>query len=276
MNIFFNIVFFITGSCVGSFLNVCIWRFPKNISLVRPSSFCPQCNTPIRWYDNVPILSYLFLRAKCRTCGKKISIRYPIVELLGGLLFLVLYTQAGFGLSFVKYAIFFCLLIVVSFIDIDYHAIPVHLCLLGIVVGLTFALGESFRYMKTGLFEMKDLPIVGSLKGLVFGLGFTYLFKLFGDVFITFYLNWRKKDSIEGEKESLGLGDVDFMGMVGVYLGASAVPFVFFLAPFLALVYSVCALIFKKSHLIPYLPYLSLATLIVYFWGGAILHFVLK
>ena len=171
--------------------------------------------------------------------------------------------------------------IVVSFIDIDYHAIPVYLCLLGIAVGLLFSLaqgnwaagilGDFFR-ISNGQWPIS--PFIHSLVGLLFGLGFTYLFKLFGDVFITVLLYFRKKESIEGEKESLGLGDVDFMGMVGVFMGVQGAVLVFFMAPFLALAYAIFAIIFKKSHLIPYLPYLSLAAIIAFFWGNQIINYV--
>jgi leader peptidase (prepilin peptidase)/N-methyltransferase len=174
-----------------------------------------------------------------------------------------------------KYVFFFSLLTIVSFIDIDYHAIPAYICFTGILIGLVFSLVRSYSYLKAGILDFHHWPIWVSLQGLIMGFGFTYLFKFFGDIFISLYLALRKKESIEGEKESLGLGDVDFMGMVGVFLGAKQVIFVFFLAPFFALAYSVFALIFKKSHLIPYLPYLSLATLVVFFWGEKILNLFL-
>jgi len=174
--------------------------------------------------------------------------------------------------------------VVVSFIDIDYHAIPVHLCFIGIIVGLLFSLWPTLELFKAGVFDLEALPFYRALKGLLFGFGFTYAFKFFGDIGIDFYLKLRKQESIEGEKESLGLGDVDFMGMVGVFLGVHSsvsgfivwdVVLVFFLAPFIALLYSIFAIIFKKSHLIPYLPYLSLATVVAFFWGNKILSFVL-
>jgi leader peptidase (prepilin peptidase)/N-methyltransferase len=276
-----KIFIFILGSCVGSFLNVCIHRLPKEKSIIKPSSFCPQCKAPIKLYDNIPILSYIFLRGKCRNCSAKISFRYPLVEFITALIFLVLYLNFGLSLFSLKFAFLFCLLIVVSFIDIDYHAIPAYLCLVGIAVGLVFSVIESggvWNILEDSL-RLKGLalpisPFANSFIGLLFGLGFIYLFKLFGDVFISVLLYLRKKDSIEGEKESLGLGDVDFMGMVGVFLGVKGVLLVFFLAPFLAVAYSISALIFKKSHLIPYLPYLSLATVIVFFWGNKILSFI--
>lgn len=269
-----KIVVFIAGSCVGSFLNVCIFRLPQNLSIIKPGSYCPKCKTPIKWFENVPILSYFFLRGRCRYCKEKFSFRYPLVELITAGLFLVLYLRFGLTLVFAKYIFFFCILILVSFIDIDYHAIPVYLCFIGIAGGLLFDVGRSISIIRSGYFNLQTLPITYSFKGLLFGFGFTYLFKFFGDIFMGFYLALRKKESIEGEKESLGLGDVDFMGMVGVFLGIKAVVLVFFIAPFFAVIYSVFAMIFKRSHLIPYLPYLSLASLVVFFWGEEILSFI--
>lgn len=269
-----KIAAFILGSCLGSFLNVCIHRLPKEKSVVRPRSFCPKCKTTIKWYDNIPLLSYLILRAKCRSCGEKILLRYPLVELITGVLALVLYSKFGLSVLLFKFIFFFALLVVVSFIDIDYHAIPVYLCVVGIIVGLAFTISPSLNIFKSGVVSLDKLPISLAVKGLIFGFGFTYLFKFFGDVFIDFYLKFRKKESIEGETESLGLGDVDFMGMVGVFLGMQSVVLVFFMAPFFAVLYSIFALIFKKSHLIPYLPYLSLATLTAFFWGNKILSFI--
>jgi len=196
-----------------------------------------------------------------------------LVELLTALSFLILYSKFGFSLDFFAYVFLFCTLIVVSFIDIKYHAIPVYLCILGIAVGLMYKSILSISFFKSGVYDLERMPVLAAAKGLIFGLGFTYFFKLFGDVFIHFYLQARKKESIEGEKESLGLGDVDFMGMVGVFLGIKGVIFVFFLAPFIAVIYSIYAFIFKKSHLIPYLPYLSLAVVIAFFWQDKILSF---
>ncbi|UCD14915.1 MAG: prepilin peptidase [Candidatus Omnitrophota bacterium] len=269
-----NIFIFVLGSCVGSFLNVCIYRLPKNISILRPFSFCPKCRKPLKWYDNIPILGYIFLKGRCRFCKEKISLRYPMVELLAGLLFLFLYVKFGFTLDFFKYTFLFCLCIVISFIDIEYFSVPVYLCFLGIGTGLFIGFLESIKFLKVGMFDFARLPVYESAKGIIFGLGFTYLFKLFGDIFLNIYLAVRKKESIEGEKESLGLGDVDFMGMVGAFLGVKAVLFVFFIAPFLGLIYVVGVLIFKRSHLIPYLPYLSLATLIQFLWADKILSLI--
>lgn len=267
------IFLFIIGLCVGSFLNVCIYRLPQNESIVLPRSYCRFCKKIIAWYDNIPVISYLILLGKCRSCKKVISWRYPLVEVLTAWLFVILYSQFGFNLLFWEYSFFFCLLIIVSFIDIDYHAIPAVLCFFGIIIGLVFSMIKSIYLFKGNFLEIGELPIVESLKGLVFGLGFAYLFKLFGDTSVYIYLSLTKKDSIEGEKEALGLGDVDFLGMVGVFLGAKSAVLVFFIAPFIACLYSLFALFFKRSHLIPYLPYLSLASLIVFYWSDKILSF---
>ena len=280
------IIVFILGICVGSFLNVCIYRLPKEKSIIRPASHCPGCEAPVKWYDNIPLVSYILLGGKCRSCKGNIRPRYFLVELITGILFLVFYLKFGFSLLSFNFIFLFSLLILVSFIDIDYHAIPAYLCPVGIVGGLFFSALRSRPYdilfdiarilesSNTGFFRLPYSPFINSFIGLLFGLGFIYLFKLFGDVFIILWLYLRKKESIEGERESLGLGDVDFMGMIGVFLGIKGVILVFFIAPFLTVMYSVFALIFKKTHLIPYLPYLSLATLVTFFWGDKILSFI--
>ena len=265
-----KIIAFIIGSCVGSFLNVCIHRLPKELSIVKPSSFCPKCNKPIKWHDNIPILSYFLLGAKCRNCREKISFRYVFVEIITALLFLFLFNEYGASVNFFKFAFFFSFLILVSFIDIDYHAIPAYLCFIGIVVGLLLSIYDTQKVLKFGF--TTNLPIIRTLKNLIFSFGFVYLFKFFGDIGLSLYLSLRKKESIEGETESLGLGDVDFMGVVGVFLGWNLCLVTFFVAPFIALIYSVYAFIFKKSHLIPYLPYLSLAAVVSYLWGNNILR----
>ena len=267
-----DILVFVIGACLGSFFNVCIYRLPKNMSIVFPSSFCPKCNSPIKWFDNIPLVSFFVLGGKCRKCKKPISFRYPLVEFITAVLFLFLYNRYHFNFTFFKLTFFFSLLIVVSFIDIDYHAIPGYLCFLGVAAGLMLSVYETFIEIKTG--RVNNLSIITDFRNLLFGFGFTYLFKFLGDAALSIYLSLKNKDSIEGEREALGLGDVDFMGMVGLFLGAKVVVLTFFIAPFIALAYSVFAVIFKKSHLIPYLPYLSLAAFISFLWGNNILIFL--
>ena len=264
------------GLCVGSFLNVCIYRLPKEMSIIKPASHCPHCNQKIALYDNIPVLSYIILLGKCRNCRERIAVHYPIVEILTAVLFTMVYLQFSFTLDAFLYAFFFCVLIVVAFIDLKYHAIPAYLCFIGLIVGLVVQLIKSFWMVGNYMGNVRFLPIVWSFKGMIVGFGLTYLFKFFGDMFVSLYLQITKKGSIEGEQESLGLGDVDFMGMVGVFMGIQGAVLVFLLAPFLALAYAIFAIIFKRSHLIPYLPYLSLAAIIAFFWGNQIINYAFQ
>lgn len=276
LDLLIKVLMFVSGACVGSFLNVCIVRLPKDQSIITPRSNCPQCKAPVKWFDNIPLVSFFMLRGKCRSCRKQISWRYPVVEAITGLLVLALYVRLGMSAELAKFVFLFCMLVVVSFIDIEYHAIPGYLCVLGILVGIALSIPKTVFYFQHGIFDFFTLPVVRTVRALIVALGFTYLFKLFGDVFIAFYLWIRGRSTIEGEKESLGLGDVDFMGMIAVFLGVKQAIVIFFLAPFIAALYSIFAIFFKKSHLIPYLPYLSLATLLSFFWNKEILHFALR
>jgi len=128
-------ILFIFGICIGSFLNVCIYRLPHSKSIVHPPSACPGCDTPIRSYDNIPILSFLLLRGKCRTCKTVISIRYPLVELMVGLFAVCAYLKFGLTLEALIIYIFIASLVVITFIDIDYRIIPDAISLPGIPIG---------------------------------------------------------------------------------------------------------------------------------------------
>lgn len=270
------LVVFIVGLCVGSFLNVCIYRFPREESIFKPVfSFCPQCGKTLKWYDNIPLLSYLFLRRKCRFCNKVISFRYFLVELMAGVLFLLAYLEFGLTFFFFKVIILLSLCIVVSFIDIDYRAIPGGLCVLGIIAALVISLWETVYIIKSlssAYLNLLELPIVNSIKGLFLCVGLSYSFKLLGDFGLWIYLSICKKESVEGEKESLGLGDVDFLGMVGAFIGWKLGFLTFFLAPLVSVFYGIYILIFRKSHLIAYLPFLSIACFISIFWGYEIIE----
>jgi leader peptidase (prepilin peptidase)/N-methyltransferase len=275
--IFEAVIVLIAGLCIGSFLNVCIYRLPKEKSIVTPRSFCIHCKKTIPWYDNIPVISYLLLRGRCRACGKPIALRYLIVEALVAAVFVLSYLTFGFGFVFAKYLILFSLCVLVSFIDIDYRAIPGWLCILGIVLGLGISSIETLALVRSGEFvqiPVTQLPLVRSFQGLFLCIGLSYFLKLMGDLGLWIYLALRKKDSIEGEKESLGLGDVDFLGMVGAFLGWQLGFLTFFLAPLVSLVYCIYIVAFKKSHLIAYLPFLSIATFISAFWGISILKFL--
>jgi len=258
----------VLGLCVGSFLNVGIVRLPKE-QTIRGRSRCVSCGQVISWYDNIPLLSYLMLRGKCRFCKAPISIRYFVVEALAGIAFFLLYLKFDFSFYLLKYGFLFSLLLLTSFIDIEYHSIPSIICPMGIIAAVFFAAAESFMRGSADFAVFYLMSIVVTAGG-------AYLFKLFGDECIAFYLVLRKKESIEGETEALGLGDVDFMAMIGGFLGWKIALVAFFVAPFFAMVYGLAAIIFKKSHLIPYLPYLSAAVVVAFLWGNGIINFVMR
>ncbi|MBW1614586.1 MAG: prepilin peptidase [Deltaproteobacteria bacterium] len=134
------IFFFILGAIIGSFLNVCIYRLPKRESLLFPSSHCTHCNEPIKFYDNIPIVSYIILGGKCRRCKKHISVRYPVVEGLSGLLCIALFIKYGLTIQSLLYFLFAASLLIITFIDIDYQFIPDIISIPGIFIGI----GASF------------------------------------------------------------------------------------------------------------------------------------
>ncbi|HEX7504027.1 MAG TPA: prepilin peptidase, partial [Syntrophales bacterium] len=134
MNLFWEICAFVFGAAIGSFLNVCIWRIPEGKSIVFPSSHCPKCGNPVRPYDNIPILSWLILRGRCRDCGESISTRYPLVELLTALLSLAIFWMYGPSLTYLAAFLFTAVLIVITFIDFDHQIIPDVISLPGIPV----------------------------------------------------------------------------------------------------------------------------------------------
>src|SRR6056297_3586907 len=136
MQLILYLIIFSIGLVIGSFLNVLICRLPKNDSIVFPSSHCPECNTKLKYYDLIPIFSYIFLKGKCRYCGEKISLQYPITEFLTGLLFLLVFLNYGFSSEFIIFIILISSLIIVSFIDLKYQIIPNEITLSFIPLGL--------------------------------------------------------------------------------------------------------------------------------------------
>lgn len=138
-----TIIVFVVGAALGSFINVVIYRLPRRQSLVSPGSRCPHCGTPIRPHDNIPILSFLLLRGRCRACGQRISWRYPLVESVAGLLLAVLWVRAEAVIPFVTWALFVLMLLAVFFIDLDHHIVPNAITYPGLVLGLLLAAGSN-------------------------------------------------------------------------------------------------------------------------------------
>jgi len=212
---FTSIVVAIFGLVFGSFLNVCIFRLPRDESIVFPGSHCPACSHAIRWYDNVPVVSYLILRGRCRDCHASISPLYPSVEALTALVVVLTFWRFGFGPEFIKYALFCMLLIVLIFIDLFDRRLPHPATILGISIGLVFSfvvpvdnrpiewLARRFDVYLEGAAS----SVIGAVAGALAGSG---LFYAVGEAF--YYLGGK-------QKEYLGFGDVMLMLMVGTFLG---------------------------------------------------------
>jgi leader peptidase (prepilin peptidase)/N-methyltransferase len=261
-----KIIVFLFGSLVGSFLNVCIHRMPLEESIVRPRSHCPKCKKTIVWRDNIPFLSYILLKGRCRYCKEKISLRYFLVELITAVMFVLFYLRFGLSFNFFFYIIFSCGLIVATFVDIQHRIIPDEISVGGTIVGLLLS---TIRGINFSPFSFNFKPALGSLIGILAGGGIIYLT---GYLFDLVYFKLLKKPPIQGETESMGGGDVKLMAMIGAFLGWDRALVTFFLAPFLGIIIGVYNLVTKKDHTIPYGPFLSLAALLAIFWADKIIR----
>jgi leader peptidase (prepilin peptidase)/N-methyltransferase len=254
MNIGVGIFIFILGLAVGSFLNVCIYRIPLKKSILFPSSFCPKCRNKIKFYDNVPLLSYILLRGKCRYCHQKISLIYPAVEFLSGLIFLLLFFKYGLSWDFVSGVFLFSNLIVIFLIDLKYQIIPDVITLPGIIVGLGFSI------------LTKSPPFFESFLGFLVGGGVLYLIAMIGDKVF--------------KKESMGGGDIKLAAMLGTFLGWQRVLLVFFLGSLLGAIVGILSLILSKKirerRLIPFGPFLAIATLLTIFLGNQLIDLYVR
>jgi leader peptidase (prepilin peptidase) / N-methyltransferase len=205
---------FLFGLVIGSFLNVCILRIPEDLSIVAPGSRCPRCQTPIHWYDNVPVFGWLWLRGKCRSCGLAISPMYPLVELATGLLFVACYLEFGVTQTAVKWLFFTCLIIVLAITDLRVRLLPDLVNWPGFVAGLFFSAvvplddGSAVSLYGVLFHRMPPRPVQGLLDALL------------GAAFGSFLL-WAVAaiyKRVRG-REGMGMGDVKMMAMVGAFLG---------------------------------------------------------
>jgi leader peptidase (prepilin peptidase)/N-methyltransferase len=201
------------GLLIGSFLNVCIYRWPRDLSVVRPRSHCPSCGKPIAWYDNVPVLSFLLLRGRCRHCKARIPVRYPIVELMTGALFFYFVYTLGPGVAALKMCVLAALLVGLIFADLEERILPDEFTLGGLVLGFIFALfvpvpdniGQSILFLM-------GVDVTGRAASVVeaaFGAGLPSFFLWLGGVL---YFKFR-------QREGLGFGDVKLIAMVGSFMG---------------------------------------------------------
>ncbi|OGW84839.1 MAG: hypothetical protein A2987_07025 [Omnitrophica bacterium RIFCSPLOWO2_01_FULL_45_10] len=251
-----KLIVFVFGSIVGSFLNVCIYRLPKNESVVIPASHCPNCKRPIPWHDNIPILSYIILRAKCRFCGSKIRFRYFIVEVLTAILLTVLFAAfRGTPEKFFAYSVLTCGLIVATFVDFEVQEIPDQITLGGILIGLVL----SFIFPSIfGREAARWHGLIYSAIGAVVGGLSIYIIGFFGELAF--------------KREAMGGGDVKLMAAIGAFLGWKLVIMTFFIAPVFGSMVGLFLKMKEGREIIPYGPYLSLGALISIFWGEKILQ----
>ncbi|HOV87580.1 MAG TPA: prepilin peptidase [Syntrophobacteraceae bacterium] len=244
---------FVVGCCLGSFFNVIIHRLPGKGSIVHPGSHCPRCGHPIAFYDNIPLLSFLVLGGRCRHCRERISLRYPLVEVLTGVLTLVLFRTYGPLPQFFIETLFVYLLILIAFIDLDTYLIPDVLSLSGIVAGLALS------------FFTPRLSWVDSLLGILLGGGFLYLIAVGYQVL--------------RHKEGMGGGDIKLLAMIGAFVGLPGVVFTVLAASVVGTAAGVWVMVRSRqglSAMLPFGPFLSLGAVCHLFWGQTFFSWYLE
>jgi len=258
------VIVFVISACVGSFLNVCIYRIPAHRSVVSPGSECPSCKAPVRFFDNIPIFSYFILGGKCRSCKATFSVRYAMVELLVALLGIALYYRFGFAPQFFAYAVFTAILVTVAFIDLDHRIIPNVISLPGIVVGVVIALILQF-VLSAGAVGAVYPSLVDSAIGVVIGGGVLF-FISFGYYVLT-------------GREGMGFGDVKLLAMIGAFVGWKGVLFTLFAGSIVGAFIGVFVMVIggkDSRYAVPFGPFLSLGALVYAFCGRMIITWYLS
>lgn len=251
---------FMLGACVASFLNVVIWRAPRGESVVFPPSHCPKCSSRIRWWQNIPILSWLALRGKCANCKMPISPRYILIELLGALLFVAAFWKWQGSIETIFMWIWIALMIAGSFIDFDHKLLPDFTTVGGMVLGLIY--GAILSY-----FEKSYIPLMCSGIGLALGFGMLWLIRFFG--------------TLAFKREAMGLGDVFLMGAVGTLFGPISVLAVLILSSVFGSVVGLTMVALSKARLgkfveIPFGPYICFSCLIWMFFSTELINWYLR
>jgi leader peptidase (prepilin peptidase)/N-methyltransferase len=252
---------FVIGALVGSFLNVCIVRIPNGESIVHPPSHCPHCKAPIPGYCNIPLLSYVLLRGRCRSCRVRISPRYFVVELLMALLSLAFYSGFGLSYSFFVSFVFTAALIVISFIDLDVRIVPDVISLPGIILGLAFSIiGYFFYYDQLDVIPTPISSIIGIIAGGGFLLATAWAYEKFTGV------------------EGMGGGDIKLLAMIGAFLGWPSIPITLFIASLLGSIIGIGGMLLTgagRRMALPFAPFLCSGALIYLFYGNEIIQFYL-
>lgn len=242
------VLIFILGLIVGSFSNVCIFRIPRNESIMYPASHCPKCRSNISPKDNIPLLSYILLKGRCRNCKNKIAIQYPIVELLTGLTYLIIYLTYGLSVQTLIYIILSSALVIIAFIDLNEQIVPDVISLPGIVIGFILS------------FFVPYISFVNSALGVVVGGGIILIIGLAGSVIF--------------KKEAMGGGDVKLAAMIGAFLGWRYIIISLFLGFFLGALAGIILILSKiksREDVVPFGPFIVLGSLITLFWGEQII-----
>ena len=240
---------FVFGACIGSFLNVCIYRLPLEQSVVFPSSHCFSCGTDLAWYDNIPLLSYLMLWGRCRTCKTSFSSRYFFVEMLTGLLAVLVAYRFGLSWATAGFFLFTAALVVITFIDLDHQIIPDVISLPGVVIGVAFSLINPY------------VSWTSSLIGAAIGAG----------ILLAIALGYQALTGREG----MGGGDVKLLAMIGAFLGWHSVPFTLLFASFLGSAVGLATMIYQNSDsklALPFGPFLAFGALCYLFFGNELIN----
>jgi len=248
-----SIVSIILGALIGSFLNVCILRLPKEESIITPGSHCPSCQNPIKFYDNVPLISYILLKGRCRHCRSAISFQYPLIEGITALGSLILFLKFGPSLSYLVYFAFLASLIIITVIDLHHQIIPDVISLPGIGVGLLASL------------IIPQIHLRDSLIGIVSGGGSLF-------VVATLY-QWLFK------REGMGGGDIKLLAMIGAFLGWKAVLLTILLSSLIGSMTGIIIMVLKGKdfkYAIPFGPFLSLGAVISLFYQNEIIFWYLR
>ena len=245
-----SIVIFLFGLAIGSFTNVLIYRLPREESIVFPGSHCPNCDHELKWYDNIPLISYFFLKGKCRYCKEKISIRYPLLEFLNGIIYLSFFITYGFTLEFIYLSLLTSFLISITIIDLKHLIIPDSLVVSVLGLNILYKIGNYFMY---GIpFEFLD-----SLFGLLAGAGLFLLILLIS-------------------RGGMGGGDVTLVGALGFSLGLKNTVLMILLSFIIGAVISLILLAFKIKSMkdpIPFGPFIIIAFYLSYFFSDIIISF---
>ncbi|MGD0274581.1 MAG: prepilin peptidase [Syntrophales bacterium] len=252
MTILMTLMIMVVGAAIGSFLNVCIWRLPREESIVRPPSHCPSCDQPIRFYDNIPIVSFLLLRGRCRSCGVSISWRYPLVEGLTAIMALLLFWKFGLSFQYLASFVFVAVLVVITFVDLDHQIIPDIITLPGIplfLLAAVFIMNISFR---------------DALIGMAIGGGLLYLIA-FSYEFLT-------------KREGMGGGDIKLLAMLGGFLGWQSLWVILLVSSLSGALVGLALMIARGADLkyaVPFGPFLAIGAMTYIFFGQTITRFMI-